>query len=221
MKQCITILLVPIHEPVGRFRYSVFIYEENSWKSTLKLILRTSTCWSIVVIPSSYVTMICWWFGAEISQLRYDRLLCSVISALVFEPRNRRLGEAVARCWYGYGGCQFANVLSWICKWDKQYILLELVWSWPSAIWHIAVFRDFRSCIWTTESTTWRSCSSMLIWVRRMSICKCVFVSMQMGLVVQRSWVGLLVTKYDMACCCVPWFPLLDLNHGIDDLEKL
>ena len=44
---------------------------------------------------------------------------------------------------------------------------------------------------------------------------------MWMGLVVQRSWVGLLVTKYDMAYYCVPWFPLLDLNHGIDDLEKL
>ena len=158
MKQCITILLVPIHESVGRFRYSVFIYEENSWKSTFTLILRIHTCWSIVVIPSSYITMICWWFGAEISQWRYGILLCSVISALGFEPRNRRFGKAVARCWDGYGGCQFASVLSWVCKCDKQYISLELVWSWPSTIWHIAVFR---------------------------------------------------------------WFPLLDLNHGIDDLEKL
>ena len=58
MKQCITILLVPIHESVGRFRYSVFTYEENSWKSTLTLILRNRTCRSIVAIPSDYVTMI-------------------------------------------------------------------------------------------------------------------------------------------------------------------
>ncbi len=58
MKQCITVILVPIHESAGRFRYSVFTYEENSWKSTLTLILRNRTCRSIVAIPSDYVTMI-------------------------------------------------------------------------------------------------------------------------------------------------------------------
>ena len=118
MKQCITVILVPIHESAGRFRYSVFTYEENSWKSTLTLILRTRTCWSIVAIPSDYVSMIWGWFGAEITQLRCARLLCSVISALGFEPRNRRFGKAVARCWDGYGWCQFARVLSWVCKWN-------------------------------------------------------------------------------------------------------
>ena len=46
--------------------------------------------------------MICRWFETEITQLWYDRLLCSVISALGFEPRNRQFGEAAARCWDGY-----------------------------------------------------------------------------------------------------------------------
>ena len=102
--------------------------------------------------------MICRWFETEITQLWYDRLLCSVISALGFEPRNRQFGEAAARCWDGYGEYQFASVLSWVCEWDNQYSVVESGCSWPSTIWHIAVFR---------------------------------------------------------------WFPLLDLNHGIDGLEKL
>ena len=109
-------------------------------------------------MPTSYVAMICGWFGTEITQLRYDRLLCSVISALGFEPRNRRFGEAVARCWDGCGWCHFASVLSWVCKWDKQYSVVELGCSCPSTVCHIAV-----------------------LW----------------------------------------WFPLLDSNHGIGELENL